>query len=90
MQDVTLHIQFIKEDSLNRKIPEAETRLKTQIKALRKQLEIVGRSSALRYEGIWQSVNHLGRDVKDISLLLLEVRNKIGKIENSLGYYSGA
>lgn len=80
----------MREDLHDRKLPEIEADLKQQVQALKKQIGIVGRSDKLRYDGVWQTVAHLERSTRTMSNRLFELKNYITRLENAMGYYSGA
>lgn len=80
----------MKEDLHDRKLPDIEQDLKQQIQVLKKQIGISTRSDKLRYEGVWQSVANLERSTRTMSNKLFEIKNYITRLENAMGFYSGA
>lgn len=80
----------MKEDLHDRKLPDIEQDLKQQIQVLKKQIGITTRSDKLRYEGVWQSVANLERSTRTMSNKLFEIKNYITRLENAMGFYSGA
>ena len=80
----------MKEDLHNRKLPEIDQDLKQQAQNLKKQIGIVMRSDKLRYDGIWASVANLERSTRTLSNRLFELKNFMTRLENAMGFYSGA
>ncbi len=67
MQESRLYVKFMKEDMLERKMPEIETDLCNQIKNLKKAVGINKRSDQLRYESVLQTAEQLRKETRNIT-----------------------
>ena len=79
----------MKDDLLNRRLPEIDASLRQQIVALKKQVGINERSEKLRFDSIWQNMDCIHKNNRNISGQLLELKARMEKIEQALGYYNG-
>lgn len=70
----------MKEDLLERKMPEIETDLSNQIKNLKKAVGINKRSDQLRYEGVLQTVEQLRKNSRNIMNELHSLTDRMNRI----------
>ena len=84
-----MYLKFMKDDLLNRRLPEIDSSLKQQIVALKKQISINERSEKLRFDSIWQNMDCINKNNRAISGQLLELKTRMEKIEHALGFYNG-
>ena len=61
-----------------------------QIQTLKKAINIQNRSDKLQYDGIKDNINLLQRNSRGIKGQLEELNNRMNRIENALGFYSGS
>jgi prefoldin subunit 5 len=80
----------MKEDLVDRELPDLHSSLQQNIKALNQAVNITKRSNKLRFEGLLRSVEQLKKNSRSISSALFLLESRMGKIEQVMGFYTGS
>lgn len=75
---------------MERKLTDIQTDLNKRIKDLKKGVDTSKRSCQLRKDGITQKISQLKKSSINIENCLHNLANRMNRLENSIGFYSGS